>query len=154
MIFGLSFPHHCDPSLAFLFCLMHLEIIPLIDLQLSLVVPEYIHHVSPFLTFLWFLIILLGSLLWIDLLDLFISGLWIVENVFESDNSIFTDEHYVLDLHDGVSHAALGALSMLFNQLFKIDYCLVFVILKIGFIFDIFIILGYVITRRLLRFLS
>jgi hypothetical protein len=70
-------------------------------------------------------LILMMILLRVFLDDLFVVSFCIVEDVFDSDESIFSDEHHILYLHHGMRHTELSTLSMLLDQAFKVNYRLI-----------------------------
>jgi hypothetical protein len=71
------------------------------------------------------ILILMMILLRVFLDDLFVVSFCIVEDVFDSDESIFSDEHHILYLHHGMRHIELSTLSMLLDQAFKVNYRLI-----------------------------
>jgi hypothetical protein len=122
-----------------LLLLVLIQVFLMIDLELSRSVIENIHNmpdISAAVLFLAALLIFLTSyckpililmiiLLRIFLDDLFVVSFCIVEDVFDSDESIFSDEHHILYLHHGMRHIELSSLSMLLDQAFKVDYRLI-----------------------------
>ena len=62
-------------------------------------------------------------------LDLLIRALFVIENVLKGDHPIILKEHNVFYLHDSVGHVEFSTLSVVSQQLLKLDHLMVMMML-------------------------